>query len=87
MTDRKANRISGKLIKDLCSLDNKMNDIFNICKKRHTITFRDSYHFKVVWRIHEFFKSEGNTTRWWAGSSITIRMNNCSVRIYREDRD
>lgn len=72
-----------KKVKDLIDLivrvDNLMEPVYKITKKRQLIIFNKEYPFKIQSKLEAFFKGDSR----YSMGCLSIRMANCTVRIYR----
>lgn len=74
-----------KALKNITSIDNKMSEVFELSGQRQNIIMITKHRFEVLNKIREYFESNNTPCRHFIGS-ISIILNNCTVRIYREDR-
>lgn len=71
-----------RIIKDICFIDNRMKEISDITKTRHTIIFHERLRFEVLHKICQLFSSQGVPAISRTGSG-SIQLQNCTVRLYR----
>jgi hypothetical protein len=73
-----------EVLRTICDLDNKMEEVATISGQRQTIVLYKQYKFRVWFRIQEFFMSQQTPVRGGLGS-VSILLANCTVRVYRAD--
>ncbi len=84
ITEKDAPKLE-KVLREITSIDNRMSEVFELSGQRQTIVMKDKHRIEFLQSIEKFFTSQNTPIRSFIGST-TIILNNCTVRVYREDR-